>query len=36
MAGMWDTAGKIKMFYKKAVFFHSWPGAFQEKLFYKV
>ena len=35
MAGMWDTAGKIKVFHKKAVFFCNWPGAFQEKYFIK-
>ena len=35
MAGMSDTAGNIKAFHKKAVFFCSWPGAFQEKYFFK-
>ena len=32
MAEMWDTAGKIKVFHKKAVFFCSWPGAFQKNI----
>ena len=35
MAGMWDTAGNIKVFHKKAVFLRSWPGDFQEKYFIK-
>ena len=35
MAEVWDTAGKIKMFNEKAVFFRSWPGAFLEKCFIK-
>ena len=35
MPGMWNTAGKVKVFHKKAVFFRSRPGAFQEKYFIK-
>ena len=35
MAGICDTAGKIKVFHTKAVFFRSRPGAFQEKYFIK-
>ena len=35
MAGKWDTTGKVKVFHKKAVFFRSRPGAFQEKYFMK-
>ena len=35
MAGMWDAAGKIKVFHKKAVLFRSRPGGFQEKYFMK-
>ena len=35
MAGMWDTAGKIKVFHKKSVFLRSWPSDFQEKYFIK-
>ena len=31
MAGVWDTAGKVKVFHTKAVFIRNWPGAFQEK-----
>ena len=33
MAGMWDTAGKVKVFHTKAVFFRSRSGALQEKYF---
>ena len=35
MAGMWDVAGKVKVFHKKAVLIGNWPGVFQEKYFIK-